>query len=89
MLSREPDALEVIDLADGTRMVNLEDTFQDVAIATKGKRGNTTVRCVNDSEKAAQLIAGTAPEVPDTLDLASPAGRRGGRKPAKTNLEKE
>lgn len=89
MLSRETDGLQVITFADGTQMVSLDDTFQDVAIATKGKRGNTTLRCVNDGVQAARLLAGTAPEVPDTIDLTSPADKRGIKKPVKTNLEKE
>jgi hypothetical protein len=89
MLSRETDGLQVIILPDGTQMVSLDDTFQDVAIATKGKRGNTTLRCVNDGVQAARLLAGTAPEIPDTINLTSPADKRGIKKPAKTNLEKE
>jgi uncharacterized membrane protein YdfJ with MMPL/SSD domain len=71
MLSREADELPVIQLPNGTMMVNLEDTFQEVAMATKDKHGKVTLHCVNDAAQAMALLNGTATVAPGTAAYGS------------------
>ena len=45
-------------LPDGTVMVNLQDRFQEVAMATVGADGKPAVRCVHDAATAEAILKG-------------------------------
>ncbi|HYV86073.1 MAG TPA: hypothetical protein VFB49_09195 [Patescibacteria group bacterium] len=81
-VSRDTDDLTVVQLPNGAFMVNLQDTFQDEAIATKDRRGKVTLHCVNTKAQADALVAGAAAE-------SGPAGKRDATKLTPKGLEKE
>jgi hypothetical protein len=85
MLSQDTDALQVVQLPDGSLMVDLQDTFQDVAMATKDARGKVTLHCVNQQAQAQAILAGTfrAPEA------KGPGAKKADRKSGNAALEKE
>jgi cell division protein FtsN len=91
MLTRETEGLPVTQLPDGTFMVNLEDTFQEVAMATVDRKGRVKVHCVNDAAQAMAILNGTAPAAPDTAAYGSAraADKKAAVKAVRDAAEKE
>jgi hypothetical protein len=87
MLSRESEDMPVTQLPDGTLMVNLEDTFQEVAMASVDKRGRVRLQCVNDAAQAMAILNGTAAVRPDTPVYTK--ARVADRKPAAKSTVRE
>jgi hypothetical protein len=82
-LARDVEDLTVVEMPDGSRMINLLDTFQDQAIAVKDRHGKVAVHCVNSKAQADALVAAAAAD-------AGPAGKRGDApKLTPKGLEKE
>jgi len=65
--TRETEGLSVTDLPDGGVMVNLDDTFQEVAMATVDRKGRVRLHCVNDAAQAMSILNGTAPVTKDAF----------------------
>lgn len=80
MVTRNTEDLTVVQMPDGSYMVNLLDTFQDVAMATKDKRGKVTLHCVNSKAQADAILSGA---------ISGPDGKRGDKKLTPKGLEKE
>jgi len=88
-LTHDADGLQVVQLPDGTYMVDLQDTFQDAVMATKDTKGKVSLHCVNSYEQAKKLLSGAATTIPDgSLSPAVGAGaNKRARRPSKSNLE--
>jgi len=71
MLARETEGIPVTQLPDGTFMANLEDTFQEVAMATVDRKGRVKLHCVNDGAQALAILNGTAAATPDAAYTGS------------------
>lgn len=84
MVTRDTEDLTVVPLPNGGFMVNLLDTFQDVAMASKDKRGRVTLHCVNGKAQADAILSGAV-----TGPVAGSEGRRNGTKLTPKGLEKE
>jgi hypothetical protein len=80
MVTRDTEDLTVVQMPDGSYMVNLLDTFQDVAMATKDKRGKVTLHCVNSKAQADAILSGA---------ISGPDGKRRDAKLTPKGLEKE
>jgi hypothetical protein len=80
MVTRDTEDLTVVQMPDGSYMVNLLDTFQDVAMATKDKRGKVSLHCVNSKAQADAILSGA---------VSGPDARRGDAKLTPKGLEKE
>jgi hypothetical protein len=80
MVTRDTEDLTVVQMPDGSYMVNLLDTFQDVAMATKDKRGKVTLHCVNSKAQADAILSGA---------ISGPDGKRSDAKLTPKGLEKE
>lgn len=80
MVTRDTEDLTVVQMPDGSYMVNLLDTFQDVAMATKDKRGKVTLHCVNSKAQADAILSGA---------VSGPEGKRSDAKLTPKGLEKE
>jgi hypothetical protein len=80
MVTRDTEDLTVVQMPDGSYMVNLLDTFQDVAMATKDKRGKVSLHCVNSKAQADAILSGA---------VSGPDGKRGDAKLTPKGLEKE
>jgi hypothetical protein len=81
-LARDVEDLTVVEMPNGSRMINLLDMFQDEAIATKDRHGKVAVHCVNTKAQADALVAGAEAE-------SGPAGKRNATKLTPKGLEKE
>jgi hypothetical protein len=64
MVSRETENLVVIQNEDGSRMASLDDAFQEVAMATRDRKGNVRVHCVNTPAQAERLLSGAEDKGP-------------------------
>ena len=58
MMTRSTEDKEVITLPNGALMVDLQDEFNDVAIATKVSKRQIRINCVNDAKMAEALLNG-------------------------------
>jgi hypothetical protein len=65
MLSRETEELSVTELPDGTLLASLDDSFQEVAMASVDQRGRVRLHCVGDAAQAMSILNGTARVSPD------------------------
>jgi len=81
-LTRDVDALTIVEMPDGSRVINLLDSFQDEAVAVKNRHGKVTVHCVNTKAQADALMAAAEAD-------AGPAGKRNATKLTPKGLEKE
>ena len=66
MLSRDTEGLAATELPDGTLMIALDDTFEDVAMASVDPRGRVRLHCVDDAKQAIAILNGTAKISEDT-----------------------
>jgi hypothetical protein len=91
MLARETEGIPVTQLPDGTVMANLDDTFQEVAMATVDRKGRVRLHCVNDAAQAMSILNGTA------VDTSAPvyngnsraADKKAAAKTSRDTAEKE
>jgi hypothetical protein len=60
MLSRDTEGLAASEQPDGTLMMALDDTFQQVIMATVDQRGRVRLQCVDDPSQAIDILDGTA-----------------------------
>jgi hypothetical protein len=90
MLSRETENLVVIQREDGTQMVGLDDSFQEVAMASIDVRGKIRLHCVNDPEQAMAILNGTIKRT-DTVPYATSraADKKAAVKAGREATEKE
>lgn len=88
-LDHDPEGLQVVQLPDGTYMMDLQDTFQDAVMATKDHKGKVSLHCVNSYEQAQKLLSGAEITTPDGALSPSEGtgGNRRARRPGKTALE--
>jgi len=56
LTNRSSEGLTVTKRPDGSQMVNLEDRFNNVALARANEDGTTSVRCVTSMEEAAEFL---------------------------------
>lgn len=61
LATRETEGLPVTDLPGGGVMVSLDDTFQEIAMASIDRKGRVRLHCVNDAARAMGILNGTAP----------------------------
>lgn len=94
MLQRESEDLPTTTLPNGTVVVDLQDTFQEVAMAYIDRHGNLTLSCVHDAETARQILAGKGPDAANGKSYGRrDPGKKGSGKAAerayRNSLEKE
>lgn len=73
LTTRETEGLSVTELPGGGVMVNLDDTFQEIAMATVDRKGRVRLHCVNDAAQAMSILNGT------TVDTSAPVYKGGAR----------
>jgi hypothetical protein len=56
LTNRSSDGLTATHRPDGSQMVDLEDRFNNVALARANEDGSTSVRCVTSMEEAAEFL---------------------------------
>ena len=56
LTNRSSEGLTVTKRPDGSQMVDLEDRFNNVALARANEDGSTSVRCVTSMEEAAEFL---------------------------------
>jgi len=60
-LDRSSEGLEIITLANGTKLVHLEGRFQEYVVARKDAAGNVRTDCVESLDRARRLQATPVP----------------------------
>jgi hypothetical protein len=60
MLNDSPDGLEVIQLPDGTMLVDLQGRFENVSLATVDAGGGLSLTCVDNAVSVETLLKGRA-----------------------------
>jgi hypothetical protein len=55
-VQRDPDSVTVIELEDGGIMANLGDGYEEAAMATRDKKGNIRLHCVNERTQAERIL---------------------------------
>lgn len=91
LLTRETEGLPVTQLPDGGVMVSLDDTFQEIAMATVDRKRRVQLHCVNDAAQAMGILNGTAPASPDAAyhGSARAADKKAAAKASRNAAEKE
>lgn len=90
MVKRDTDAVNVIEMPDGTLMATLGDDFEEVAMATRDAKGNLRLHCVNDRAQAQNVLDGKANVGPIYNEKrVKNAGKRAAMKPGSNNTETE
>jgi len=91
ILSRNTEGLPVTQLPDGGVMVDLGDTFQEVAMATVDRKGQVRLHCVNDAAQAMSILNGTAVVTTDPVYTAHTraADKKAAAKTSRDAAEKE
>ena len=90
MLSRETEDMLIIQHEDGSRMASLDDAFQEVAMATRDKRGNVRLHCVNQRAQAERLLSGAEDRGPIyNIKATRKGGKKGAAKTAPAPAETE
>jgi hypothetical protein len=56
LTNRSSEGLTVTKRPDGTQMMDLQDRFNNVALARANQDGTTSVRCVTSMEEAAEFL---------------------------------
>jgi len=56
LTNRSSEGLTVTKRPDGTQMMDLQDRFNNVALARANEDGTTSVRCVTSMEEAAEFL---------------------------------
>ena len=56
LTNRSSDGLTVTKRPDGSQMMDLQDRFNNVALARANEDGTTSVRCVTSMEEAAEFL---------------------------------
>lgn len=89
MVSRETENLLIVQKEDGSSMASLDDSFQEVIMGTRDKKGNVRLHCVNTREAVDRVLSGAEDKGP--IYNARPerkAARKGGKNaPAPTETE--
>ena len=83
MVRRDADAVTVIQREDGSLMASLEDSFQEVAMATRDKKGNLRLHCVNTAADVERVLTGKADQGP--IYNEKKANKQSGKKAAAKN----
>jgi len=91
LVTRETEGLPVTELPGGGVMVNLDDTFQEVAMATVDRKGRVRLHCVNDAAQAMAILNGSAPASTDAAYTGSDraADKKAAVKAVRNAAEKE
>jgi len=64
IVTQSAEGLQVVQLPDGTLMVDLQDTFNEVAMATVDGDGKVSFHCVDNAASAEALLANSAAAKP-------------------------
>jgi hypothetical protein len=89
MLSRETEGHDATPMPDGGVMVSLDETFQEVAMATVDLRGRVRLHCVNDAERAMAILKGTVTPDGPVYTKGRAAEKKSAAKSFRDAVEKE
>ena len=88
MVSREAESVLVIQQEDGSVMASLDDSYQDVIMGTRDKKGNIRLHCVNTAAQVDRILSGAEDKGP-IYNINPKATRKGGKKNAPAPAETE
>ena len=91
LVSRNTEGLPVTELPGGGVMVNLDDTFQEIVMASVDRKGQARLHCVNDEAQMMAILNGTAPVSSDAVYKGNgrDAGKKAAPKAARSAAERE
>jgi hypothetical protein len=90
MVSREVDDLVIIQREDGSLMAALDDSFNEVAMATRDAKGNLRLHCIDTPAQAQRVLEGKANVGPIYNEKkAKTTGKKAAVKPGSSFTETE
>jgi len=90
MVSREVDDLVIIQREDGSSYAALDDSFNEVAMATRDAKGNLRLHCVDTPDQAKRILEGKANVGPVYNEKkAKTTGKKAAQKPGSSFSETE
>ena len=88
MVSRETENLLIIQKEDGSVMASLDDTFQEVIMGTRDKKGNIRLHCVNTPEQVTRVLSGAEDKGPIyNVKAGNKTGKKGKNAPTPAETE--
>ena len=79
MVSRETENVLVIQKEDGSVMASLDEGYQDVIMATRDRKGNVRLHCVNTPAQVERLLSGAEDTGPIYNKAIRKSARKGGK----------
>ncbi len=90
MVSREADDLVIITREDGSMYAALDDSYNEVAMATRDAKGNLRLHCIDTPDQAKRVLEGKANVGPVYNEKkAKTTGKKAAQKPGPSFTETE
>ena len=90
MVSRNPDDIIIIQQEDGSQLGVLDDSYNEVAMATRDAKGNLRLHCIDTPDQAQRVLEGKANVGPVYNEKkAKTTGKKAAQKPGPSFTETE
>lgn len=90
MVSRAPEDIIIIQQEDGSQLGVLDDSYNEVAMATRDAKGNLRLHCIDTPDQAKRVLEGKANVGPVYNEKkAKTTGKKAAQKPGPSFTETE